>query len=180
MKKWAVCVLAVSLLLAGCQAPAISEAEVNRKLVSYIEQYQHKNPFAGRLNNVVVNYDISSVNVDFRSHDGGLVVTQLRGTLEGSVNILGRDVMVSVPFSPDVASGLHYAEGNIYLRDMRVLNWGNLPPVLRPHLGRLEFMAAQYLENIPIYTLNHSMKEKLAASMIKRLDIQDDQLVFVL
>jgi len=181
MKKWTLLVLAVSFLLAGCQAPSISETEVNRKLGSLIADHQANNPFAGRLNNVAINYDISVADVDLQSRDGGQVVTQLRGTLKGRVNVLGRDVAISVPFSPDVASGLHYADGKIYLRDLRVLSWGsNVPRLLRPHLDQLELMAARYLERIPIYTLNHSMKEKLAASVIKRLDIQDDQLVFVL
>lgn len=181
MKKWSLLAIIATLLLTGCQNPAISEAEVNRKIEGYISQHQNVTPFAGQLKNIAINYDIGTVDVDFRSQEGGQVITQLGGTLEGKVKVLGRELALSVPFSPEIASRLRYADGKIYLQDLRVLDWGgNLPRVLKPHTDKLEVMAAQYLQKIPIYTLNHSMKEKLAASVIKRLEIKDDQLVFVL
>lgn len=171
----------IALLLTGCQDLVISEAEVNRKAERFISEHQRLDPFAGKLSNVVVNYDIDDIQIDFQSSAGGQVITRLSGTLAGKVRVLGRDLSLKVLLTPQLVSSLRYSDGKIYLKEPRVLDWGGgLPGVLKPHENKLETMASSYLQDVPIYTLNHSLKEKLAASVIKRISIKDDQLVFVL
>ncbi len=180
MKKLMVSLLVI-LGLSGCvSSPYVTEAQMNKRAQQVIEQYQLRSPLTANLPNTEVLFDIKQAKVDLQSANGGQMVLNLDGSIKGTVSILGIKRTLSVPFSPQLVSPLRYDEGNIYLNSPSVLNWGDkIPPMIADSIRPFENVISLYLQQVPIYTLDHSLEEKIAAKIIRKIKIQDDKLILV-
>ncbi len=171
--------LGCTVLLAGCQQNSISETQLNQRIERQLTTQASK-PLQLRAGQLNMQYTIDTIQVDLQSQQGGRAISQLTGTLTGQLQIFGQPIKLAAPFNPVLASGLRYDKGQIFLANPTVESWGQpLPPALQPYVQQLQQMAAEHLKAVPVYQLDNSLEEKLAAKMLRDIQIKDDRLQFL-
>ncbi len=171
--------LGCTLLLAGCQQNSITESQLNQRIERQLAT-QNNQPLRLQAGQLQLQYHIEDIAVDLQSQRGGRAISQLTGVLRGQLQIFGQPIKLEAPFNPVLASGLRYDKGQIFLAEPTVESWGQpLPPALQPYVQQLQQMAAEHLKTVPVYQLDNSLEEKLAAKMLRDIQIKDDRLQFL-
>ncbi len=181
--------LLLGLALAGtCAAASISEAELNRQLVTQLRQ-------RGLEHNVIhlrqpqqqlqLELQLSDVQLQLLEQRGGIARVSLASDLDGQLILFGQRMRLKAQLEPEMESGLRYAEGALYLVQPRLTRLALKGPpadreLLQPLLAliqpALEQELARYFDHYPVYRLEHSLEEKLAAQALQSVAIRDGRL----
>lgn len=173
------------LLVAGCSGMTITEKQINQAVTKEIAQ--------GKQNHVQIELNgsgtldmdllVEKATVDLTKKDGGLALVTLKSKLSGTVNAFGQNFTFSTDVTPSFESGVRLEEDRLYLvapkiTSIEVYGSNFSDQMLRSTMGSLhgdfEKALADYFNKHPIYVLNHSIEEKLAAKMIKKITINED------
>ncbi|BFM50699.1 DUF1439 domain-containing protein [Marinomonas sp. THO17] len=176
----------LSLTLSGCNRFRISETKVNEDLAKQIDSAQDTRfELAAEGQVVALTLAIKQADVDFLERDGGVIAIALRCDLTGEVSAFGQNFSLTTEVNPDFEAGIRIQDKDLFLvapRLTQVAIKGSSfdEKILRSTLGslqdRVEQVLRQYFDQHPIYSLNHSVFEKLAASLVSDIEIKDDAL----
>ncbi|MCV6589964.1 MAG: DUF1439 domain-containing protein [Marinobacterium sp.] len=173
-----VLVISSTLLLSGCQYTGITETRLNQQLSAQLVG-EDKPPLQATFSGLALQYQISDVQLNLEAAAGGQVVTALKGTLQGELELFGRSLALAAPFEPQITSGLNYVDGQMFLSEPRITDWGRpLPATLQPWLAQLETSLTENLTQTPVYQLDNSLQEQLMALLVSGVEVQDDRLAF--
>ncbi|AEF55976.1 DUF1439 domain-containing protein [Marinomonas posidonica] len=174
-----------SLILTGCNSFRVSEADVNKDLAKQLEQSKETRLALTSGDAVVLNLAIKAAKVDFLERDGGLISVALMCDLTGEVSAFGQSFSLTTDVNPSFESGIRLQDKQLFLvapRFTQVVISGSRfdENIIRSTLGSLqdkvEVALRDYFDHHPVYELNHSPFEKLAASMVSDIVIEDDSL----
>lgn len=176
----------LSLSLSGCNSFRISETKVNDDLAKQIESAQDTRfELASEGQAVALNLAIKQADIDFLERDGGVIAIALMCDLTGEVSAFGQDFSLTTQINPEFEAGIRIQDQDLFLvapRLTQVAIKGSSfdEKLIRSTLGslqnRVEQVLRQYFDQHPVYTLNHSPFEKLAASLVSDIEIKDDSL----
>ncbi|WP_394181860.1 DUF1439 domain-containing protein [Marinomonas posidonica] len=174
------------LTLTACNSFRISESKINDDLTKQIETAQDTRfELAAEGQAVALNLAIRQANVDFLERDGGVIAIALMCDLTGEVSAFGQNFSLTTQVNPEFEAGIRLQDQDLFLvapRLTQVAIKGSSfdERVIRTALGslqdRVEQVLRQYFDQHPIYTLDHSPFEKLAASLVSNIEIKDDSL----
>lgn len=170
-----------TLLLSACENNySVTEQEISKVSNAELRRFQNERPLILKVRGNEINVVLETVSIDLKSEDGGKVVFKTQGKLTANLTFLGRTVSHSQSFSPVFIAGLTYVDGQFFLNNPR------LDPSTKVTSGPMEQKIYAYMdqlatkiEQLPIYRLEHSIKEKIAAKLIKSIEITDTEIRFM-
>ena len=169
---------AIVLLFALCQqaqAYSISQQEINQ----YLAQ---KPAFASRLGIPLL------FNLDYNLHDLSTEIGKsapnkvaVSGTMDGLFNLSGQKFPAQLNLTFDTVPYYDAENGQIYLKDVRILRWSGSPQKYMDELQTaMPFISdgiSALLSRIPIYTLDtNNPKEMLIKQFAKGIKVENGKL----
>lgn len=177
-----------AVLLAGCSGLQqltrfeISERELQQAAESAIQSNLEQLPLIESAL-LKVDLQVEDVSLDLVADAGGAVKAGFASTLTTEVPLVGT---VKTQFAPQVRAGLKLDGDAIYLVNPELLSVGAASEAgarIDEWLGQngvvLRDALDAYFSRNPIYRLDNGPQEKLAAQVLKRIEIRDDRLALV-
>ncbi|MCZ2721502.1 DUF1439 domain-containing protein [Marinomonas sp. 15G1-11] len=177
----------LSVLLSGCNSYRLSEAKLNEEIVQRIKD-EPKQSIIVSMGEQTVTLDMVVIGavVDLMAKEGGVAQIRLSTDMTGTLNMFGKDISVQTDLMPYIQAGVRIEEGKIYLVNPKVLeitvNGSSFnDQLLRSALGPLhddfEVALSGYFSENPVYIMNHSALEESAALVVKKITINEDEIV---
>ena len=177
----------LSVLLSGCNSYRLSEAKLNGEIVQRIKD-EPKQSIIVSMGEQTVTLDMVVIGavVDLMAKEGGVAQIRLSTDMTGTLNMFGKDISVQTDLMPYIQAGVRIEEGKIYLVNPKVLeitvNGSSFnDQLLRSALGPLhddfEVALSGYFSENPVYIMNHSALEESAALVVKKITINEDEIV---
>ncbi|WP_191602367.1 DUF1439 domain-containing protein [Marinomonas algicola] len=188
MKKiYCLFVIVLAVLLSGCNSYRLSEVKLNDEIAQRIKD-EPKQSILVAMGEQTVTLDmvIVGATVDLTAQEGGIAKIRLSTDMTGTLTMLGRDISINTDLTPFIQAGVRIDEGKIYLVNPKVLeiavNGSSFnDQLLRSALGPLhddfEVALSGYFSENPVYVMNHSALEESAALVVKKITINEDEIV---
>lgn len=165
----------------------LSEAKLNEEIVQRIKD-EPKQSIIVSMGEQTVTLDMVVIGavVDLMAKEGGVAQIRLSTDMTGTLNMFGKDISVQTDLMPYIQAGVRIEEGKIYLVNPKVLeitvNGSSFnDQLLRSALGPLhddfEVALSGYFSENPVYIMNHSALEESAALVVKKITINEDEIV---
>ena len=159
---------------------SVTEQEISKASNTELQRFQKEHPLSVNVRGNEISVFIETVSVDLKSENGGKVVFKTHGKLTANLKILGRTVSHSQSFSPIFTAGLTYADGQFFLNNPRLdpstlVSSGPMGQQIYAYMDQF----ATKIEQLPLYRLEHSIKEKIGAKVINSIEITDTEIRFM-
>ncbi|WP_421856049.1 hypothetical protein [Marinomonas sp.] len=169
------------LIVSGCDNYVVTDKEINDSLVETLKEPAH-NHITGNLYTSVGLY-VDSLNIELSDRKGGFALAKLKGRLVSRYSNI-EQIGVSISFK----AGVRFYENEVLLVDPEISKLKlsgsyieSVPRIARwPHELNAKSLLRSYLDEHPIYVLNHSFIEGVSAFRLKDVVIKEKSLEFVI